>query len=45
MVREAGGKVSDFSGREKNLSGDEIVAANINVFSEILENVRKFMSN
>lgn len=45
MVREAGGKVSDFSGRENNLSGDEIVAANFNVFSEILENVRKFMSN
>jgi myo-inositol-1(or 4)-monophosphatase len=45
MVREAGGKVSDFSGNEYNLTGDEIVAANSNVFSEILENVRKFMSN
>jgi myo-inositol-1(or 4)-monophosphatase len=45
MVREAGGKVSDFSGNEYNLTGDEIVSANFNVFSEILENVRKFMSN
>jgi myo-inositol-1(or 4)-monophosphatase len=43
LVREAGGCVSDFSGNEKNLTGDEIVAANRLVFPEFLENVSKFM--
>ena len=45
MVREAGGLVSDFSGVEKNVTGEEIVAANSSVFSEILEIVGKFMKN
>ena len=43
LVREAGGRVSDFSGNETNLSGDEIVASTNLVFSELLENVSKFM--
>jgi myo-inositol-1(or 4)-monophosphatase len=43
LVREAGGKISDFSGNEKNLSGDEIVAATNRVFSEVLKNVSIFM--
>jgi len=43
LVREAGGHVSDFSGNEKNLSGDEVVAANNLVYPEFLENVSKFM--
>jgi myo-inositol-1(or 4)-monophosphatase len=43
LVREAGGLVSDFSGNQKNISGDEIVAANDLVFPEFLENVSKFM--
>ena len=43
IVREAGGRVSDFSGDEKNISGNEIVAANKLVFPEFLENVSKFM--
>lgn len=43
LVREAGGRVSDFSGNEKRLTGDEIVAANKLVFPEFLENVSKFM--
>lgn len=43
LVREAGGRVSDFSGNEKNLTGDEIIAANSLVFPEFLENVSKFM--
>jgi myo-inositol-1(or 4)-monophosphatase len=43
IVREAGGKVSDFSGREENLTGSEIVAANCFVFPEFLEIVSKFM--
>jgi len=43
LVREAGGFVSDFSGNEKNDSGNEIVAANNLVFNEFLKNVSKFM--
>jgi myo-inositol-1(or 4)-monophosphatase len=43
LVREAGGLVSDFSGNEKNISGDEIAAASDLVFPEFLENIRKFM--
>jgi myo-inositol-1(or 4)-monophosphatase len=43
LVREAGGNASDFSGNEKNLNGDEILAANNLVFTEFLEIVSKFM--
>jgi myo-inositol-1(or 4)-monophosphatase len=43
IVREAGGRVSDFSGNERNLSGEEFIAANSNVFPEILEIVSNFM--
>lgn len=45
LVREAGGRVSNFSGTEKNLKGEEIVAANNYVFPEFLEIVSKFMKN
>jgi myo-inositol-1(or 4)-monophosphatase len=45
LVREAGGRVSDFSGNEKNLTGEEFIAANSIVFAEILEIVSKFMKN
>ena len=45
IVREAGGKISDFSGNEKNLNGDEIVASTDTVFPEVLEIVSKFMKN
>lgn len=45
IVREAGGRVSDFSGNEKNLKGEEFIAANNNVFSEFLEIVSNFMKN
>ncbi len=44
LVREAGGRVSDFSGNESNLSGDEIVASTSLVYSELLDNVKKFMN-
>ncbi|HAM09613.1 MAG: inositol monophosphatase [Bacteroidetes bacterium GWE2_41_25] len=44
ILREAGGNISDFSGGERNLNGDEIVAANRNVYPEILETVSKFMN-
>ena len=43
IVREAGGKVSDFSGNEKNLKGEEFLAASSIVYSEILEIVSNFM--
>jgi myo-inositol-1(or 4)-monophosphatase len=43
LVREAGGRVSDFSGNESNLTGDEIVASSKQVFSEFLESISKFM--
>lgn len=43
ILREAGGKVSDFSGNEKDLNGSEVIAASEPVFLEILEIVNKFM--
>ena len=43
IVREAGGRISDFSGNEINLTGEEIVASNSSVYSEVLEIVSKFM--
>jgi len=43
IVREAGGQVSDFSGDPKNLSGDEVIAANNFLYPEFLEIVSKFM--
>jgi myo-inositol-1(or 4)-monophosphatase len=45
ILREAGGKISDFSGKENNLTGSEIVAANRFVFPEFLEIVSKFMQD
>ena len=44
LVREAGGRVSDFSGKENNLKGDEIVASSGHVFSEFLESSKKIYS-
>jgi myo-inositol-1(or 4)-monophosphatase len=43
LVREAGGMVSDFSGNENNLNGDEILASSGQVYKEFLENVSKFI--
>jgi myo-inositol-1(or 4)-monophosphatase len=43
LVREAGGRFSDFSGNMTALSGDETVASNDLVYNEILETIRKFM--
>jgi myo-inositol-1(or 4)-monophosphatase len=43
LVREAGGRASDFSGNEKNISGEEFLASNGLVYREILEVVNKFM--
>lgn len=45
LVREAGGKVSDFSGNENGIYGEEIVAANNLVFPEVQKILSKFMVN
>jgi len=44
LIREAGGKISDFSGNEKNLNGEDIVGSNALVYEEILEIVSNFMN-
>ena len=41
LVREAGGKVSDFSGKEKNLTGAEIIASSAKVYDPFFEIVNK----
>ncbi len=43
LVREAGGRVSDFSGNEKNISGKELIASNLSVYPELQEILFKFM--
>lgn len=45
ILREAGGRVSDFSGNERKLDGKEIVAAGGLIFPEFLEIVSKFMQD
>lgn len=45
ILREAGGKVSDFRGNMKGLTGDEIIAANSLVFPEILGIIGRFMND
>jgi len=43
LVREAGGRFSDFSGNVSNLDGDETIAANDLVYNELLEVIQRFM--
>lgn len=43
ILTEAGGKVSDFSGGENYLFGEEIIASNKNVFEEFREVVQNIM--
>jgi myo-inositol-1(or 4)-monophosphatase len=43
ILREAGGRVSDFKGSEKDVSGEEIIASNSFIFSDFHEIVSKFM--
>ena len=43
LGREAGGRVSDFSGKEGNLRGDEIVASSGLIYSEFLDSISKFI--
>jgi len=45
LVREAGGIVSDFSGNEKGITGDEIIAAGNHVFADFRKNVSNFMKD
>lgn len=45
ILREAGGRVTDFSGNEKDLTGEECIAASDAVFQEILNIVNQFMKN
>ena len=44
LVREAGGRVSDFSGNENNVTGVEIIASSSLVFPEFLDSVSKFLN-
>jgi myo-inositol-1(or 4)-monophosphatase len=43
LILEAGGKISDFSGNEKDVTGREIIAANSLIYPEFLEIVSNFM--
>ncbi len=43
LVREAGGRFSDFSGRMEKLTGDETLASNALIFPEVLGIIGKFM--
>lgn len=45
LVREAGGNVSDFSGNENNLTGDEFLASNNLIYPEISGTIKKFMKS
>ena len=45
IIKQAGGKVSDFSGGNNYLFGKEIVAANSNIFDEFLAVVKNFMTS
>lgn len=42
IVKEAGGKVSDFSGKNNFLFGKEIIASNGRVHAEMINTVKKF---
>ena len=45
IVMEAGGRISDFSGGERYLFGQEIVAANPHIFEAFLRQVGTFMKS
>jgi myo-inositol-1(or 4)-monophosphatase len=45
LVREAGGRFSDFSGNMNGLSGDETIASNSLIYDEILEIIGNFMKD
>ncbi|MFO7575574.1 MAG: inositol monophosphatase family protein [Bacteroidales bacterium] len=43
IVREAGGRATDFSGNDEPLTGEEIVAGNLNISDEVTNIVKGFM--
>lgn len=43
LIREAGGKVSDFSGEENNIRGEEIIASNKAVYKDFFKEVSSRM--
>lgn len=43
LVKEAGGIISDFSGRQENVTGAEIIGANASVYQELLKIISNFM--
>jgi myo-inositol-1(or 4)-monophosphatase len=45
IVREAGGRFSDFSGNMTGLSGDETIASNALIYAEILEIIGNYMKD
>lgn len=45
IVKQAGGKVSDFKGKNDFIFGQEIVAANNDVFDNFLAIVKQYMNN
>jgi myo-inositol-1(or 4)-monophosphatase len=45
IVREAGGRFSDFSGNMSRLSGDETIASNSLIYNETLEIISNFMKD
>ncbi len=45
ILKQAGGKVSDFKGGQNYLFGGEIIATNTNVFDEFLVIVNNLMIN
>lgn len=45
IVREAGGKFSDFSGNMARLTGDETIASNSLIYDETLEIIGNFMKD
>lgn len=45
IVEEAGGKVSDFSGSDNHIYGQEIVASNSKIFNSFLDVIKSHMEN
>jgi myo-inositol-1(or 4)-monophosphatase len=43
IVQQAGGKVCDFSGENNYIFGKEIIATNLNIYSEFLGIINKYM--
>jgi myo-inositol-1(or 4)-monophosphatase len=43
IVREAGGRVTDFTGNESPITGDEICAFNPHISDEVINIVKGFM--